>query len=122
MLNSVTLRVVAPSGRYGRGEAVYPPAALADTRLQAVTIVSPYGRMRRRDANTPNLSSRHCYARGLKPTVGILPPLCPWVETHGWDPATATRFCYDYRSFRGLRFASPTAGFQSPLQGLSQEY
>ena len=25
----------------------------------------------------------------VTPTVGILPPLCPWVVTHGWGPATA---------------------------------
>ena len=27
--------------------------------------------------------------RGLLPAAGILPPLCPWVDTHGWDPITA---------------------------------
>ena len=36
---------VAPPGRYGRGEAVLPPAALADARLQAVTIVSRFAQV-----------------------------------------------------------------------------
>ncbi len=35
---------MARSARYRRGEAVLPPAALADTRLQAVTIVSHFVR------------------------------------------------------------------------------
>ena len=33
---SVALRAVAPFGRYGSWWALLPPAALADTRLQAV--------------------------------------------------------------------------------------
>ena len=52
---------------------------------------------RRRDANTPNFSSRRRYARGLKTTVRILPPLRGSVMiivlsvgyaslTHGWGP------------------------------------
>ena len=41
----------------------------------------------------------------------------PWVFTHGYDPATATRFDWNYLHSRGLRFASPTAGSQSPLWG-----
>ncbi len=27
--------------------------------------------------------------RGVSPMAGIPSPLCPWVDTHGWDPATA---------------------------------
>ena len=63
-------------------------------------------RRRRQDAvgtpaNTPNFSSRHRYARGLKTTVRILPPLRGSVMiivlsvgyaslTHGWGPVAPT--------------------------------
>ena len=53
------------------------------------------------NANTPNFSSRHRYARGLKTTVSILPPLRGSVMiivlsvgyaslTHGWGPVAPT--------------------------------
>ncbi len=38
----------------------------------------------------------------------------PWVITHGWGPATATRFIWKYYGYRGLK---PTAGFLPPLRG-----
>ena len=68
------------------------------------------------------LCSCHRYARGLKLTVGILPPLCPWVETHGWVPATATRFRCNFRVIRGLRsrlrrLFHPRLGSFRPLRG-----
>ena len=52
-------------------------------------------------------------------------PLYPWVETHGWGPATATRFCVNSMltvgCVRAIALTSPTAGFRSPLTGLKSE-
>ena len=37
----------------------------------------------------------------VAPTVGVLPPLCPWVVTHGWGPITAAWFRWDLPPRRG---------------------
>ena len=51
----------------------------------------------------------------------------PWVETHGWDPATANAVLYVFLLSRGLRShlwrsLHPRLGSGRPLRGLSQEY
>ena len=96
--------------RYIRG-TFHPHAALTCVHLQSVTIVSHFVLImphsaamvwRRRLANTPDFSFCHRYARGLKPTVGVLPSLrgsninsvstvgCVHAFgarfTHGWSP------------------------------------
>ena len=61
-----------------------------------------------RGGGSPNFSSCHHYTRGLKTTVGILPPL--------------TRFCVNSTLtvgyVRAIALTSPTAGVRSPLMGL----
>ena len=97
----------APPGQQRRdatgtpfGDGGTPPRHLRRRRRDAPRHI------RRRDAaatpaNTPNFSSRHRYARGLKTTVRILPPLRGSVMiivlsvgyaslTHGWGPVAPT--------------------------------
>ena len=64
---------------------------------------------RRRDANTPDFCSCHRYARGLKPTVGILPPLTRFhlfsCFTVGCVHASGVRFTHGWSTVapKGLK-------------------